>query len=87
MVLNVLSAGIKRQGKQLLEFFKMKPDILKWNSLRELIYKNKTIQHSYVSDLISLILSQRKKFTHLIGAEEFLQGSEEINAPRSFFKK
>ena len=86
MIINILPFGLRKQGTQLLEFLKTDPNKLKWNNRGEIIYKNNVITKSNLSDLLSLILGQRKNYKHIIGTDEFLQAMQEMNAPKFFFK-
>lgn len=85
-ILNILPQGLRKQGSQLLEFLKTDPNKLKWNNRGEIIYKNNIITNSNLSDLLSLVLGQRKNYKHVIGTDEFLQALQEMNAPKFFFK-
>ena len=84
-ILNVLPLGIRKQGAQLLEFLKTDPTTLHWNNQGEIIYKNNIISKSNLSDLLSLVLGQRKNYKHIIGTDEFLQAMRDLNAPSFLF--
>lgn len=86
VILNSVSSSIRPQATQLLDYLKTSPDLLKWNERGEIIYKNNLIPNSNLSDLITLILSQRKSLNHIIGKRQFLSVLDEINVPRLFIK-
>lgn len=53
--------------------------ILDWNENGELLYKNETVAHSHIADLIRDAI-QEQRFTPL-GSERFYQGLQQSNVP------
>lgn len=85
-ILKMIPTGVQKQGEQLLQYLKTYPDILRWNDRGEIIYKDQLIPKSNLTDLIGLILTQRKSYKHLSGREEFLKALNSMNTPKLFFK-
>lgn len=85
-ILKMIPTGVQKQGEQLLQYLKTYPNILRWNERGEIIYKNQLIPKSNLTDLIGLILTQRKSYKHLSGREEFLKALSSMNTPKLFFK-
>lgn len=85
-ILKMIPIGVQKQAEQLLQYLKTYPNILRWNDRGEIIYKDQLIPKSNLTDLISLILTQRKSYKHLFGRDEFLKALNSTNTPKLFFK-
>lgn len=85
-ILKMIPVGVQKQAEQLLQYLKTYPNILRWNERGEIIYKDQLIPKSNLTDLICLILTQRKSYKHLFGRDEFLKALNSINAPKLFLK-
>lgn len=86
LILNSVASGIRKQTSQLLDYLRTSPELFKWNKRGEIIYKNNLIPNSNLSDLITLILTQRKSLNNVIGKRQFLNVLEDINVPKLFIK-
>lgn len=85
-ILKMIPKGIQKQADQLLQYLKTYPDILSWNNRGEIIYKGQLIPKSNLTDLICLILTQRKSYKHFFGRNEFLKALNSMNTPKLFLK-
>lgn len=85
IVLRSLPKSLKNMGESLLQILRTHPEILSWNSQGEISIKGKIIPNSNLADLVSMILTNKKK-TDYVGKQNFLSTLQELNVPQLYFK-
>lgn len=85
VVFNSLPKSLKNMGESLLQILRTHPEILSWNNQGEISIKGRNIPSSNLADLVSLILTNKKK-TDYVGKQNFLSALQELNVPQLYFK-